>query len=132
MVSRVLMSMRSYILDISDNDGCIEAWLTLRKFSVILERSNCNKLMYLLYFILVQINSTRLMVSQDLPRSTVTNQITFDQPDQHSTSEFERVRGPSLPGAGFQIGNFIYHHCHLKICEVRRLRATITRDKLLP
>ena len=30
------------------------------------------------------------MVSHDLPRSTVTNQIAFDQTDLHSTPEFER------------------------------------------
>ena len=34
---------------------------------------------------------TKLMVSHDLPRSTVTNQITFDQQDFHSTPEFERA-----------------------------------------
>ena len=34
---------------------------------------------------------TKLMVSHDLPRSTVTNQIAFDQRDLHSTPEFERV-----------------------------------------
>ena len=39
------------------------------------------------------------MVSHDLPRSTVTNQIAFDQRDLHSTLEFERVldhRGQAL------------------------------------
>ena len=33
------------------------------------------------------------MVSRDLPRSTVTNQIAFDQRDLHSTPEFERAMG---------------------------------------
>ena len=31
------------------------------------------------------------MVSHDLPRSTVTNQIAFDQRDLYSTPEFERT-----------------------------------------
>ena len=31
------------------------------------------------------------MVSHDLTRSTVTNQIAFDQRDLHSTLEFERA-----------------------------------------
>ena len=31
------------------------------------------------------------MVSHDLPRSTVTNQIPFDQQDLHLTPEFERA-----------------------------------------
>ena len=36
-----------------------------------------------------KLNFTKLMVSRDLRRSTVTNQIAFDQPDLHSTPEFE-------------------------------------------
>ena len=47
----------------------------------------------------------KLMVSHDLPRSTVTNQITFYQRDFYSTPELEKRDGPPLPGAGFQIGN---------------------------
>ena len=34
---------------------------------------------------------TKLMVSHDLLRSTVTNQIAFDQRELHSTLEFERA-----------------------------------------
>ena len=33
----------------------------------------------------------KLMVSHDLPRSTVTNQIAFDQRDLYSTPEFDRT-----------------------------------------
>ena len=33
----------------------------------------------------------KLMVSDDLPRSTVANQTAFDQPDLHSTPEIERA-----------------------------------------
>ena len=33
------------------------------------------------------------MVSHDLPRSTITNQIAFDQRDLHGTPEFERAIG---------------------------------------
>ena len=32
-----------------------------------------------------------MMVSHDLPRSTVTNQITFDQQDSDSVPDFERA-----------------------------------------
>ena len=39
----------------------------------------------------VQISLTKLMVLHDLPRSTVTNQIAFDQQDLHLTLEFECV-----------------------------------------
>ena len=52
------------------------------------------------------------MVSPDLPLSTVTNQIAFDQRALHSTPLFKRD-GSSLPGAGFQIGNFRCHHFYL-------------------
>ena len=34
---------------------------------------------------------TKLIVSHDLPRTTVTNQIAFDQRDLYSTLEFERT-----------------------------------------
>ena len=59
-------------------------------------------------------NLTKLMVSHDLPRSTITDQIAFDQRDLHWTPEFERMMDqPLLPGAGFQIGNLRYHHFYL-------------------
>ena len=37
----------------------------------------------------------KLMVSYDLPRSIVTNQITFDQQDSNSVPNFERATDPS-------------------------------------
>ena len=37
-----------------------------------------------------QVSLTKLMVSHDLSRSTITNQIAFDQRDLYSTPEFER------------------------------------------
>ena len=37
---------------------------------------------------------TKQMVSHDVPRSTVTYQIAFNQRDLHSTPEFERVLDP--------------------------------------
>ena len=60
---------------------------------------------------------TKLMVSHDLLRSMVPNQIAFDQRDSKSISNFELSRdGPFLPGtglpfflSGFQIRNLGYH-----------------------
>ena len=43
----------------------------------------------LLFIIFGNISLTKLMVSHDLPRSTVTNQIVFDQRDLYSAPEFE-------------------------------------------
>ena len=37
----------------------------------------------------------KLMVSYDLPRTIVTNQITFDQQDSNSIPDFERAMNPS-------------------------------------
>ena len=37
------------------------------------------------------VSLTKVMVSHDLPRSTITNQIAFNQWDLHSTLEFERA-----------------------------------------
>ena len=54
---------------------------------------------------------TKLMVSHDLLRSTVTNQIAFDQRNSKSISNFERAmdrfvtRHWSFVFSGFQIGN---------------------------
>ena len=41
------------------------------------------------------------MVSHDLPRSTVTNQIAFDQRGLHSTPKFDREMDRTLKGARF-------------------------------
>ena len=41
--------------------------------------------------VMAQCSLTKLMVSHDLLRSTVTNQIAFDQQDLNSTREFERA-----------------------------------------
>ena len=38
-----------------------------------------------------QYSLTELMVSHDLPRSKLTNQIAFDEQDLHFTPEFERT-----------------------------------------
>ena len=40
----------------------------------------------------VQFSFTKLMVSHDFPRSTVTNQIVFDQRGLHSAPQFERAK----------------------------------------
>ena len=54
------------------------------------------------------------MVSHDLPRSTATNQITFDQRDLNSIPEFENV----IDSAGFQLGNLRYHpFTQLSLCN---------------
>ena len=37
---------------------------------------------------------TKVMVSRDLLRSMVTNQVAFDQRDLHSTYEFQRAMDP--------------------------------------
>ena len=50
------------------------------------------------------------MVSHDLPHSTVTNQIAFDQGDLHPTLEFERV---------------MYHRCQALVSILETL-DTIT------
>ena len=39
----------------------------------------------------LEIRLAKLMVSRDLPRSTVTKQMAFNQPDLHSTPVFERA-----------------------------------------
>ena len=68
------------------------------------------------------------MVSHDLPRSVVIEQITFDQRGLHSTPETERAMGrPSSPGTGFQIGNLRYFHFHLT--ERSRLLRTKERGE---
>ena len=46
---------------------------------------------------------TKLMVSRDLPRSTVTKQITFDQRDLHSTPVFGTREGSSLLRTGSKL-----------------------------
>ena len=38
---------------------------------------------------LLQYSLTKLMVSDDLPRSTITTEIAFDQRDLYSTAEFD-------------------------------------------
>ena len=58
---------------------------------------------------------TKLIVSLDLSRSTVTNQMAFDQQGLHSTPEFKRTIYRRYQwGAGFQIGNLRYHVTVLK------------------
>ena len=58
---------------------------------------------------------TKLMISHDLLRSTVTNQIAFDQRDSKSGSNFERPMDRFCKAlvsrffSGFQIGNLAYH-----------------------
>ena len=42
-------------------------------------------------FAKTEISLTKLMVSHDLPRSMVTDQIAFDRPDLHSTSKLEHA-----------------------------------------
>ena len=59
------------------------------------------------------ISFTKLLVSYNLSRSTITNQIAFDQRDLHLISRIQKCNGPSLPGTGFQIGNLRYHHFYL-------------------
>ena len=52
---------------------------------------------------------TKLMVSCDLQRLMVTNQVAFEQWDLHLTYEFEHVINRP-PGTCFQIGNLTCHH----------------------
>ena len=63
------------------------------------------------------------MVSHDLPRLTVTNQIAFDQRDLYSTPEFERTMDRRLAGAGFQIGNLRYQHFYLTDIRPSKLKS---------
>ena len=53
---------------------------------------------------------TKLMVSHDLPCSTLTNQIAFE-------SQIRVRDGLSLPGAGFQTGSITQKKCFWKISK---------------
>ena len=57
-----------------------------------------------------QFSLRKLMVSHDLLRLPVANQITFDQRDSKSIPKFERTMDRCCHAAGFQIGNLRYHH----------------------
>ena len=45
----------------------------------------------IIIIIVGQFNLIKLMISHDLPRSTITNQITSDQQDSNSIPDFERA-----------------------------------------
>ena len=53
------------------------------------------------------------MISNNLLRSTVINQIAFDQQDLHSSPELERAMDRLISGAGFQTENLGYHYFYL-------------------
>ena len=53
------------------------------------------------------------MVSDDLLRPTVTNEIAFDQGSSNLIPNFERTMGRCCQGAGFRIGNLRYHYFYL-------------------
>ena len=54
---------------------------------------------------------TKLMVSHDLPRSMVTNQITFDGLDFHLTSEFELAMDRRCQALVFKLET-LYTYCN--------------------
>ena len=67
---------------------------------------------------------TKLMVSHDLLRSTVTNQIEFDQRDSKSIANLERDGSLSV-GAGFKIGHVRTHHFHLTDDDIYTFTRTL-------